>query len=543
MRRGFLITVAVIVVVAAVVFMWWLPAYRDSELQKQVAAIETMEDLTARKEAALIFLVNNQMADRELLLRALDAAAYEFRGTDDTESVIELYEALYTKDLTAWLRYRIIARLDRALIETEDPEHAERAEDLARAMVEVNDAPMEPYHWIVYFHRRSDHTNPELTLQVALAAERATDRDEYGTWGSMLDMAYSKLLTFVVEEQGLTAALSRAELLAGETELPMAIAALNAAVYDIAISEDEDRAVEAAIAMAELDGLTGSEPMNRVAYDMAERGLAPDVAVTLSKKALAFASSRYDSTMVLDTVGWAHYAAGDYAEAAGYLKTAVELMDETLTSDNETVQHLLTAYDSGGMTDEAIDLLAIVAAKSVDTDDPARGNLAALLVQRDGDASAMEELVAGLRYEGVKAAPAFLLRGADGETVSLDSFSGDILVLNFWSRGCGACRAEFPRLVELHNKYEELGVQFVSINSGALGAEAENFLEENNVRHILLSDTDDEVSDDYRVFAIPVTVLIDQEGRAVFRHLGYTDEIGDRLDKEIEMLIAWRDAS
>jgi peroxiredoxin len=101
---------------------------------------------------------------------------------------------------------------------------------------------------------------------------------------------------------------------------------------------------------------------------------------------------------------------------------------------------------------------------------------------------------------------------------------------------------EFPRLVELHEKYEELGVQFVSINTGTGGAQAESFLEENNARHILLSDTDDKVSDAYGVFAIPVTVLIDEEGRAVFRHLGYTDEIGDRLDKEIERLLAWRDA-
>jgi len=102
---------------------------------------------------------------------------------------------------------------------------------------------------------------------------------------------------------------------------------------------------------------------------------------------------------------------------------------------------------------------------------------------------------------------------------------------------------EFPRLVELHDKYEELGVQFVSIDTGTGGSETEGFLEENNARHILLSDTDDEVSDAYRIFAIPVTILIDEEGKAVFRHLGYTDEIGDRLDKEIEKLVAWRDAA
>ena len=435
MRRGFLITLGIIVIVAAVVFMWWLPAYQEGELQKQMSSIEAMEDLTVKKEAALLFLVENQMADREILLRALDAAADEFREADDKEPLIALYQNLHRQNLTPWLRYRIIARLDRGLMETDTEESVAQAEELAREMLDVNDAPMEPYHWIVYFHQRSELTNPELTLQVALAAERATDRDEYGMWGSILDMAYSGLLGSVVEEQGLTAALSHSELLAGLTELPMAIAALNAAVYDIAIADDEDRAVVAAVAMAELEGLTGSEPMNRIAYDMAERGLAPDVAVALSKKALAFASSRYDSTMILDTVGWAYYAAGEYAEAASYLSTAVDLMDETLTSDNETVQHLLTAYDSGGMTDETIDLLATIAAKSVDADDPARRNLAALLTERDGSASAMEELMTRLRYEGVKAAPAFSIRTADGETVSLDGFSGDILVLNFWSYG------------------------------------------------------------------------------------------------------------
>ena len=99
MRRGFLVTFGVIVIVAVVVFMWWLPAYRESELRKQIAAIETMENLTAKKEAALLFLVENQMGDRELLLRALDAAASEFRVADDTESVIELYETLYAEVL------------------------------------------------------------------------------------------------------------------------------------------------------------------------------------------------------------------------------------------------------------------------------------------------------------------------------------------------------------------------------------------------------------------------------------------------------------
>ena len=435
MRRGFLITLGVIIIVAVIVFMWWLPAYREAELQNSIAAIEAMEDLTARKDAALEFLVDNQMADREILLRALDAAADEFRAEENKEPLIELFQELYDEGLTPWLKYRVVARLDRGLIELGTPESVARAEGLARDMLEVYDAPMEPYHWMVYFHQSSELTNPELTVQLALAAERATDREEYGMWPQILNMAYASLVNSVNEQQGLEAALSKADILKGQTDNPLALAALNAAVFDVAIGENEDAAVAAATAITELEGLTSSDPMNGIAYDLAERGVAPDVAVTLSLQALGLASSRYDSTMVLDTVGWAYYAAGDYTEAARYLKSAVDIMDETLVYENETVQHLLTAYESGEMRDEAIDLLAVIVARSVDADDPARRELAEKLVERDGNTSKMEALVEGLRYEGVETAPEFSLQDASGDQVTLESFRGSVVVLNFWSYG------------------------------------------------------------------------------------------------------------
>lgn len=83
----------------------------------------------------------------------------------------------------------------------------------------------------------------------------------------------------------------------------------------------------------------------------------------------------------------------------------------------------------------------------------------------------------------------------------------------------------------------------VSIDSGTRSQAAEDFLDENNVRHIVLNDLKDGVMAAYRVFAIPVTVVVDHEGRAVFRHIGFSDEIGDRLEKEVEALLAWRDAA
>ena len=53
----------------------------------------------------------------------------------------------------------------------------------------------------------------------------------------------------------------------------------------------------------------------------------------------------------------------------------------------------------------------------------------------------------------------------------------------------------------------------------------------------------DEVTSDYRIVAIPVTVIIDHEGRVMFRHLGFADEMVPRLEGEIETLLAWKEAS
>jgi hypothetical protein len=100
-----------------------------------------------------------------------------------------------------------------------------------------------------------------------------------------------------------------------------------------------------------------------------------------------------------------------------------------------------------------------------------------------------------------------------------------------------------PRLVEINEKYEDQGVKIVSIDSGPRSALASAFLEENSVRHVVLNDLEDEVTSDYRIVAIPVTVIIDHEGRVMFRHLGFADEMVPRLEREIEALIAWRDAS
>ncbi len=46
-------------------------------------------------------------------------------------------------------------------------------------------------------------------------------------------------------------------------------------------------------------------------------------------------------------------------------------------------------------------------------------------------------------------APDFALRDTGGNTVSLESLRGKVVVLNFWSKTCGPCLEEMPELAEL----------------------------------------------------------------------------------------------
>ncbi len=97
-----------------------------------------------------------------------------------------------------------------------------------------------------------------------------------------------------------------------------------------------------------------------------------------------------------------------------------------------------------------------------------------------------------------------------------------------------------PRLVELHEKYEEMGVTVVSIDRGTRTPAAEGFLEENGVRHLVLNDSSRDVFEAYKVSGIPVTFVVDHAGRIIYRHLGYGPGDEERMAKEIETLVAWR---
>ncbi len=408
---------------------------RLAALERQFEGITAIEDPAERSAAALAFAVENATGPEELedlIDRAVDTAVASAEEAGGSEAGFEVWEALYAAEATPDRHYSVMIRYDHALLETGEPDRIARAEELAHDLLVADDAPETPYVLMTYFHSSSDLTDKELVVDVASAGYANARPEDADGWAPVLDRAYGAYIGEMSATDGLDVALENTQALAAGADDALVAGVLRANIYRLAIEDSPGTALAAASAIAASEDFDSWQILNDLAYDMADRDIAPDLAIELAGRAIALAPSRYDSAMVFDTVGWATFRAGDSDKAADYLEQAVSLLEETPSFDNVLVQHLVEVYRSGGMDDRAIDFLAVIVARSVDTDDPARALLARMLTTRDGSAAALDDLVAERRYEGVIAAPAFALPNRAGETVTLADLKGDVLLVAFW---------------------------------------------------------------------------------------------------------------
>jgi len=424
----------VLIVVVAAAGIWGWPRLRAAQVEKAALAIESVEDAAQKAERAFAFLEAHPDLTEELRTRVFLAgfgAAQEQGGT----AAIEFCDRVMALDIPVEERGTIIVSLDRALLDTGDPGDAARADSLALAAANSGKHSAAAYLRMVWQHAQSPMSDPWTAVELARAGAALGDTLTAEEWPGAFDSAIGAVLNSAAREGGLDAALAVGDSLLSRATDTLVPGAVYANTYRLMVEEDPAAAVGAAQSLSALPGYKGGSVMNDVAYDMAERSLAPDVAVKLAETALALASSQYDSIGILDTAGWAHHRAGNAERAVEHLAKAFSMLDETPSYENEIIRHLVIAYEAAGKVDEAIDLLALIVSRSVDQEDPARAELSRLLKRRDGSDAALESLVKAKLAADVETAPDFALKDAAGKTVALKDLRGDVVLVCFWSYG------------------------------------------------------------------------------------------------------------
>jgi thiol-disulfide isomerase/thioredoxin len=137
---------------------------------------------------------------------------------------------------------------------------------------------------------------------------------------------------------------------------------------------------------------------------------------------------------------------------------------------------------------------------------------------------------------GTAKANDFVLKNLSGQYVSLSSFKNKVIVIDFWATWCVPCRASFPAMQDLVNKYKnDSSVVFLFIDvwenksPQKMQETAMKLMTEGNYSFNVLLDTKDEVVDNFRVDAIPAKFIIDKAGEIVF--MGETSNIALEIEK------------
>jgi len=138
------------------------------------------------------------------------------------------------------------------------------------------------------------------------------------------------------------------------------------------------------------------------------------------------------------------------------------------------------------------------------------------------------------------AAPNFSLEDMDGEVLSFESLRGKVIMINFWATWCPPCRREMPSMEYLYQTFKNEDFTVLAINQWETSDHVFAFMGELDVfpNFPILFDTDSTVSEDYVVKGLPTTLLIDKQGRIVYRAVGGRDFNHPEVKKIVRELLA-----
>jgi thiol-disulfide isomerase/thioredoxin len=133
-------------------------------------------------------------------------------------------------------------------------------------------------------------------------------------------------------------------------------------------------------------------------------------------------------------------------------------------------------------------------------------------------------------------APDFTLPQLNGQPLTLSSFRGKIVLLDFWATWCVPCRAETPHFVELQQKYGDRGLQIIGISMDDSPDPVGPFVKQFQVNYPIVMGTAKTGEQYGGILGMPIAFLIDREGHIVSKHIGATDAAV--FEKEIVGMLA-----
>jgi peroxiredoxin len=135
-------------------------------------------------------------------------------------------------------------------------------------------------------------------------------------------------------------------------------------------------------------------------------------------------------------------------------------------------------------------------------------------------------------------APDFSAPGVTGGTISLATYRGKVVYLDFWASWCGPCAQALPALDKLRQEFGPGDFQVVAVNVDREPKLAQAFLKKRPIGYPSAIDPKGSLPARFGVDSMPTSFLIDRTG--VVRHVqrGFRERDVAPLRLQIQQLVA-----
>jgi thiol-disulfide isomerase/thioredoxin len=109
-----------------------------------------------------------------------------------------------------------------------------------------------------------------------------------------------------------------------------------------------------------------------------------------------------------------------------------------------------------------------------------------------------------------------VLQGLEGETLSVGSLQGEVVVINFWASWCRPCRRELPFLDSLHRDLVKQGGRVIAVSIDMNRDNVRRFVREQSLGLPVFHDGPQQLARWIDLDRIPFTVVLDRSGEIAF---------------------------
>jgi len=217
---------------------------------------------------------------------------------------------------------------------------------------------------------------------------------------------------------------------------------------------------------------------------------------------------------------------GEFGETATYLEKYLVDADEADEKTGYAHFYLAESYKAIDRYDEAQKQYKIV----IDEYPDLNPKFIAAATAAIDDLPALKQLAVGM--EPIP----FSVKDVKGKPLSIETYKGKVVLLDFWASWCMPCKTEMPNVIRIHNKFKDRGFEIIGISLDNDRQAFESFVKKNGMEWPQYFDGkgwQNAVADKYKVRSIPATFLVDKKGKIRYRSLR-----GAELETAVQKLVA-----